>query len=176
MACLWRASFVSYRTTSKQYMNLPQRQCFLSSLSFISLPSMQINQRQYSSTKKYFCYSSSSSSTYMSSSSSLPQQSTTRVTFLTDVEGDGQYFDRFIQHSKVMKFRSIIPSFGEEKYDDDGKSNNNIKWNNLGKWDEDYFPYDKEVVFIDHNDDDDDDYGMSMLVYGVSLFANNLIK
>lgn len=112
----------------------------------------------------------------MSSSSSVPQQSTTRVTFLTDVEGDGQYFDRFIQHSKVMKFRSILPSFafGEEKYDDDGKSNNNIKWNNLGKWDEDYFPYDKEVVFIDNNDDMN--CNKSMLVYGVSLFANNLIK
>lgn len=107
----------------------------------------------------------------------------TSITFLTDVEGDGQYFDKFIQHSKVLAFQTITPSFGryihrvgittehneynskEEKSDDDMLcSENGTGWN-LGEWDEDYFPYDKEVVFID-----DGDYSSSnsMLVYGVS--------
>lgn len=106
----------------------------------------------------------------------------TSITFLTDVEGDGQYFDRFIHHSKVLAFHSITPSFGrythrvgvttehnefnskEEKYDDNMLCENGTGWN-LGEWDEDYFPYDKEVVFID-----DGDYSSSnsMLVYGVS--------
>ena len=59
------------------------------------------------------------------------------ITFLTDVEGDGAYFDRFVDHSKLLAFRSIAPSYG--RYD---VSNSAVQWN-LGDWDEDFFPYDK---------------------------------
>ena len=158
MTCLRRSSLVSYKTISK-LMNLPQRQFSI----------LQIYQRQYSSTN-YFYYSLSSSVYMPSSSSSSP--SSTLITFLTDVEGDDRYFDRFIQHSKVLKFKSIVPSFGEQKYaaDADGKN----KWYNLGKWDEDYFPYDKEVVFIDN--DDDMNCNKSMLVYGVSSYTYSYLQ
>jgi hypothetical protein len=81
------------------------------------------------------------------------------------VEGDGAYFDRFIEHSKVLGFRPITPSFGG------GSRSSSDIWN-LGKYDVNYFPYDKEVVFLHHTDDnnnnnDGDDFNSnSILVYG----------
>ena len=121
------------------------------------------------------------------------------ITFLTDVEGDGDYFDRFVHNSEILGFRMRNPSYGQygpfhaisddSSYDNDGAGGirnneggmemdqrmNNCKWN-LGEWDEDYFPYDKEVIFLDDDGDDDDsrnnssnDGTCSMLVYGVSF-------
>ena len=74
------------------------------------------------------------------------------ITFFTDVEGNGDYFDRFVQNSKVLGFRTIRPSFGAYK---DGV------WN-FGQYDPAYFPYDKEVVFQKHDN--------SMLVYGGDIW------
>ncbi|KAK1747815.1 hypothetical protein QTG54_001778 [Skeletonema marinoi] len=79
------------------------------------------------------------------------------ITFLTDVEGDGHYFDRFIHHSEILGFRSIQPSFGACK-----KGN----WN-FGSHDPKYFPYDKEVVFLDDGTIDNKN---SMLVYGGDIW------
>ena len=80
------------------------------------------------------------------------------------MEGDGAYFDRFVEHSKVLGFRPITPSFG------DSSRGSSDMWN-LGKYDVNYFPYDKEVIFLHHtddnNDNDDDDFNSnSILVYG----------
>lgn len=101
--------------------------------------------------------------------SKLPTHS---ITFLTDVEGDGLYFDRFVHHSQILGFRSVTPSFGRwakirQQHGDenvdfdlekcDSSSGDEGKWN-YGHYDEEYFPYDKEVVFSDDN---------SALVYGV---------
>lgn len=88
------------------------------------------------------------------------------------MEGDGDYFDRFVHHSKVLGFRTREPHFGRyaqnrrhiEQENDDRIG---FDWN-LGEWVEDYFPYDKEVVFLDEGDGDD----TSMLVYGVSCCCN----
>lgn len=80
------------------------------------------------------------------------------ITFLTDVEGDGHYFDRFITQSKILEFRSIQPTFG---------SCDTANWN-LGTHDPEYFPYDKEVVFLD--DHGTIDNRNAMLVYGGDIW------
>ena len=130
-----------------------------------------------------FCFFSSTPSHTSSlplSSSSIDKNVTAKlpayITFLTDVEGDGLYFDRFVHHSQILGFRSRTPLFGRytakiknDDDDDDGveqrcrssgdnKSDNEGKWN-YGHYDEEYFPYDKEVVFLVDN---------SILIYGVS--------
>jgi len=124
----------------------------------------RMQQQKQQSIRRTMTSSASSSSTSIPPSSS----STYCITFLTDVEGDGAYFDRFINHSKVLGFRPITPSFG-----DSSSSSGRDVWN-LGRHDVNYFPYDKEVVFLHHhtddnnNNDDDDDFNSnnSMLVYG----------
>lgn len=75
------------------------------------------------------------------------------ITFLTDVEGDGKYFDRYVKNSKILDFRSRTPCFEHNKL--------NTEWN-MGQWDEKYFPYDREVVFLQED---------GMLVYGVSIIV-----
>ena len=93
------------------------------------------------------------------SSSALTQQpSHINITFLTDVEGDGNYFDRYVRNSKVLGFQSRIPCFD---------SSDRLKCN-FGQWDERYFPYDRQVVFLEDD---------GMLVYGVSsIHCNELIE
>jgi hypothetical protein len=111
------------------------------------------------------CASSSLCKDEEDMSSSQP----TYITFLTDVEGDGAYLDRFICNSKLLGFRSVTPSFGRYGKRRCGKLEDkcdNETWN-LGQYDEDFFPYDKEIVFLD--DVDGNGSRNSMLVYGVSL-------
>lgn len=80
------------------------------------------------------------------------QQRHISITFLTDVEGDGSYFDRYVNNSRILAFRSRKPCF-------DRQSLLQTKWN-LGQWDEMYFPYDKEVEFLEDD---------GVVVYGVSF-------
>lgn len=113
------------------------------------------------------CFSNRKSCRYIHSSSISSLQSKNEattfpssITFLTDVEGDGHYFDRFITQSKILEFRSILPKFG---------ACDNAANLNLGTHDPEYFPYDKEVVFLD-NDNGTLDNSNSMLVYGGDIW------
>jgi len=65
---------------------------------------------------------------------------TRRISYITDPEGDQDYFDRFIELSKVVKFESVTPNFDRTLP---------LK----------YFPYTKHIVFIDsaHTCDTPDD-------------------
>ena len=124
---------------------------------------MQLFRGRSMSSKPYA--SSSLCKDYDDMSSSQP----TYITFLTDVEGDGAYLDRFICHSKLLGFRSVTPSFGrygKRRYGKPEHKCDGGTWN-LGQYDEEYFPYDKEIVFLD--DADGSGSRNSLLVYGVSL-------
>lgn len=75
---------------------------------------------------------------------------------MTDVEGDGHYFDRFIRHSKVLGFRSFKPTFVQ--------GSNSSSSSNASS---EYFPYSKEVVFLDDGDcDERTNNSSSALVFG----------
>eukprot|EP00978_Attheya_sp_CCMP212_P049549 scaffold679537_cov51-Attheya_sp.AAC.1 len=65
---------------------------------------------------------------------------TLKISFLTDVEGDGAYLDRFVQNSEILKFQTVTP-----------------RWDRTGS----FFPYDKEIVFQEPD---------SILVYGGDLW------
>jgi len=67
---------------------------------------------------------------------------TRQVSFLTDVEGDAAYFDRFVENSRILCFQPASPNF------DRTKSGGKIST---------FFPYNKQVAFRTD---------CSMLVYG----------
>lgn len=56
--------------------------------------------------------------TRLSSSSSLASSNTTtrRISFLTDVEGDGDYFDRYVDNSKVLQWRTRSASEETDRF------------------------------------------------------------
>lgn len=112
---------------------------------------------------------------YLSSDATQESAPPSSISFLTDVEGDGAYFDRFVRHSRVLAFRSRSPSHGrcarrghglDEGGGISGNDGNVVDWN-VGEWEENYFPYDRDVVFVDEGDECG---GNSMLVYGVSFY------
>ena len=51
------------------------------------------------------------------------------ISYITDIEGDAMYFDRFVNTSKLLKFEPVEPNFCHSS--------------------KEYFPYDKHVVFQD---------------------------
>ncbi|KAL7496190.1 hypothetical protein ACHAWT_004412 [Skeletonema menzelii] len=110
-------------------------------------------QRYFYIKRRLRCFDNRESCRYIHSSSKLSSTFPSSITFLTDVEGDGHYFDRFIHRSKILGFRTTQPTYGPF---------NEGNWN-LGTHDPLYFPYDKEVVFLD---DGSIDKSNSMLVYG----------
>jgi hypothetical protein len=67
------------------------------------------------------------------------------VTYLTDVEGDKAYLDRYVNLSKVLKFQKVTPRL---LHDDDNNNNDESS---------SYFPYDNCMEFSIPN---------GMLVYG----------
>jgi len=56
-----------------------------------------------------------------------------RISYITDVEGDAEYFDRFIEISKIMRFEAATPNFDETRPLE-------------------FFPYTKQVVFLESSD------------------------
>ena len=78
--------------------------------------------------------SSSSSSYSIEDDNNRKKKRHRQISFITDIEGDASYFDRFVQNSKVLDFESIKPNFGSCANDKENTVN-------------DYFPYDKQVIF-----------------------------
>jgi len=72
----------------------------------------------------------------VSTEPSFPQPVVQRISFITDIEGDAAYFDRFIQTSRILNFEPAIPNFDDTLPLD-------------------FFPYDKQVAFTKSNNDDD---------------------
>ena len=63
------------------------------------------------------------------------EQHTRLISFVTDIEGDKAYFDRFVETSRILQFQDVEPNFAAGL---------------------DYFPYDKRVIF--HHSQEDDNY------------------
>jgi hypothetical protein len=66
----------------------------------------------------------------------------------------------------VLGFRPITPSFGDSSSSSSSSSSSGSDVWNLGRHDVNYFPYDKEVVFLHHLTDDNFNSNNSILVYG----------
>ena len=89
------------------------------------------------------------SSRTFSSARGTSKRRTRQISFLTDVEGDAAYFDRFVSNSKILCFQPATPNTDTES--------------------DHYFPYTEQVAFCDDNDDDKNDRPeneKSILVYG----------
>jgi hypothetical protein len=84
-------------------------------------------------------------------STSIPK--TKLISYITDIEGDAMYFDRFVNTSKVLKFESVEPNFCRSS--------------------KDYFPYDKHVVFQDEIIDDDS-FGFNVNHLNTLVFGGDL--
>ena len=71
-----------------------------------------------------------------------------KISYITDVEGDAKYFDRFVNNSQILQFEECQPKTSKDGF---------------------YFPYSHHVVFksstssSSHNDDDND---QNVLVFG----------
>ena len=85
------------------------------------------------------------------SSSTHPQQKR-KISFITDIEGDAKYFDRFINNSQILKFEECQPKTSKDDF---------------------YFPYSHHVVFkssssssSDHDTKKVQEDDNSILVFG----------
>ena len=80
------------------------------------------------------------------------------ISFITDVEGDAGYFDRFVRNSRILDFECVAPTIPVAI-----ESNSNSNSNSTDEFSLDYFPYRKRVIFQTHdsqqegNEDDHDD-------------------
>lgn len=75
------------------------------------------------------------------------------ISYITDIEGDALYFDRFIHNSKILEFERVEPIFSASS--------------------KDYFPYDKHVVFKDVISDSSfarNDSSLNCLIFGGDLW------
>jgi len=94
----------------------------------------------------FFSTKISSSETESTTLSSPLDNFSKRISYITDIEGDGAYFDRYIEVSKILKFESVTPNFDET--------------NPL-----EFFPYTKHVVFLE-NSSTNSNVDKTMLVCG----------
>ena len=108
-------SFTSSPTTSDQ-------QCTTSS----SKSSKSSTSRNTVNTRNRF-FNAVPSSRLFSTTPSINETNHTRlISFVTDLEGDKGYFNRFIQASRILDFEDVEPNLSPGL---------------------DYFPYDKRVIF-----------------------------
>lgn len=75
------------------------------------------------------------------------------ISFITDIEGDASYFDRFVQNSLVLDFEPVQPccTIGIHNNSSAGEDDKNTNTNDYQgqKSNLDFFPYDKHVIFRD---------------------------
>lgn len=99
--------------------------------------------RQHTVSRCFYHQRDIFASASLSTSSTLNRKRRTRqVSFLTDVEGDAFYFDRFVETSRVLCFEPVNPKFDRPSAQGDGNG---------------FFPYNKQIAFRTDS---------SMLVYG----------
>lgn len=95
------------------------------------------------SSKRYFTTATTRSSNYQddtSSNNTNKKKKKRLISFITDIEGDASYFDRFVEKSRILDFEPVEPSLASDGADD--SCNYKRGRNNL-----DFFPYNKQVVF-----------------------------
>ena len=88
-----------------------------------------------------------------------------QISFITDVEGDANYFDRFVENSNILEFEYVKPCFDSQPKKE---HDSNI----------DFFPYNKRVIFrkLNNNHDqadnnnDYDNHPHPMLVCGGDMW------
>jgi hypothetical protein len=92
-------------------------------------PSVSICQRAVAYTRTL------RSRLFSSASLKLDDSKTRLISFVTDIEGDGLYFDRFVNNSTILDFEEVEPNLCPHAHD--------------------YFPYEKRVVFLPTSDDNE---------------------
>ena len=104
----------------------------------LSLHSPRKTNQKNDITQRLFSTEIDSTATTTTSSASSSSSSPKRlISFITDIEGDGMYFDRFVYNSKILDFESVTPTFHDENQNNDAAYN----------YHDDYFPYEKRVIF-----------------------------
>lgn len=100
------------------------------------------------------------SATASTSASATPHEQSQIISYITDVEGDAAYLDRYVKISKVLQFILTEP----RKMDQQRKPSDDVQGDFSSV---SYFPYDHCMDFLEQpNNDDNNESTISQLVYG----------